>query len=246
MARGQSARPSRALWRLARAAASSLPRPRRGHDLLATGRRTASTGARKGPSQAPRGAVPYPGIHSGTRPIGVERVPRCGDGGGGGSRTPVPGQTSDDGRLDAGGSCVGLAEGRDGVGSAQWSAPQAGGAADGESCDSGSSQALLERRKEGAGAGNGTSPIRGASGADSAGGRLRSGAAAHPDQDLQRLLVAWPMIPESARVSLADLACAYQPTARARSASLRSSSTKGSSECRRAEASLIAAPATKP
>ena len=135
-----------------------------------------------------RGAVRCLGKHSGTRPTGVERVPRCEDGGGGGSRTPVPGQAIDDGRPYAGGSCVGWAQGRDDVGSAQWSAPQAGGAAEGESCDSGLARAPLERRKGGAGSGNGTSPILEALGADGAGGRLRSDAAAHPDQDLQRLL----------------------------------------------------------
>ena len=144
-----------------------------------------------------QGAVRCLGKHSGTRPTGpwsACRVVKMVEAGG---RTPVPGQTNDDGRLDAGRSCVGRAQGRDDVGSAQWSAPQAGGAADGESCDSGSSRAPLERRKGGAGSGNGTSPILRALGADGAGGRLRSDAAAHLDQDIQRLLAAWPMIPEA-------------------------------------------------
>ena len=142
----------------------------------------------------------------------------------GGVDPPVPGQARDDGRLDAGSSCVGLAEGGDDVGSAQWSAPQAGGAADGESCDSGPSRELLERRKGGAGSGHGTSPILEALGADGAGGRLRSDAAAHPYRDLQRLLGAWPMIPESLRGRPADLVSAYEESARLTRGCPRSSS----------------------
>ena len=40
--------------------------------------------------RALRGGASFPGSHSGTRPTVVRRVPRCEDGGGGGSRTPVP------------------------------------------------------------------------------------------------------------------------------------------------------------